>query len=242
MNIALIFAGGSGIRYSANAMPKQFLNLHGKAIIVHSIEPFQAHPDIDGVCVVCKADWIEHFKMLKDRHHLTKVKWVVPGGDTSKDSVYLGLCAIRDSLQDPDETIVLIHDGVRPLVSADLITINIESVKQFGNAITVSKVVETVVQVDEQKNIVRDVDRDSCYHAKAPQSFYLKDILELHERAGLDGVSFIDSASLLLHYGKPLHSVVGPSENIKITSPVDFFLYKAIYEARESSQIFGLNL
>lgn len=240
MNTALLFAGGTGKRYSATAVPKQFLELQGKAIIVHSIEPFQNSPEIDGICVVCKEEWIDHFNMLKEKYRLTKVKWVVEGGATSQESVYHGLCAIKAAYNNDDETIVLIHDGVRPLINTDLILNNIKSVKSFGSAITVSKVIETVVQLDENQNIIDTVERECCYHAKAPQSFYLKDIIELHERARVDGVTVVDSASLMLHYGKPLHSVIGSSENIKITTPVDFFLFKAIYEARESSQIFGV--
>lgn len=239
MNIALIFAGGTGKRYSSTATPKQFLELHGKAIIVHSVEPFQRNPEIDGICVVCKSDWIDHFNLLKEKYRLNKVKWVVEGGTTSQESIYLGLNALRDAIGNSDDTIVLIHDGVRPLISVELISQHIQSVKAYGSAITVSKAIETVVQVDGNQ-IVGTLERSTCFHAKAPQSFYLKDILDLHERARQEGVAVIDAASLMLHYGKTLHSIIGSSENIKITTPVDYFLFKAIYEARESSQIFGV--
>jgi len=240
MNIALIFAGGTGKRYSEAAIPKQFLELHGKAIIVHAILPFQNHREIDGICVVCKSEWIAHFNALKDKYNLTKVKWVIEGGNTSQISVYRGLCSIRDSHHEDGGIIVLIHDGVRPLINQDIISRNIAGVRNYGNAITVSKVAETIVKVDKKMKVFDAVERNSCYHAKAPQGFFLKDIIALHERANQDGITAIDSASMMLHYGKTLHAIPGSSENIKITTPVDFFLYKAIYEARESSQIFGV--
>lgn len=240
MNIALIFAGGTGQRYTPRGKPKQFLELGGRPIIVHAIEPFQRHADIASICVVCKAEWIEHFKSLKQCHHLSKVAWIVEGGATAQESIYNGLKTIAGHIGDRKDVTVLLNDGVRPLVDEDLISRNIACVRANGSAVTVAPATETVVVVDDDGLLRSSAKRHYCRLAKAPQSFYLHDILDLHERARRDGVDEIDAASLMLRYGKSMHTVPCSADNIKITTPVDYFLYKAIIMAKENESIFGL--
>ncbi len=240
MNTALIFAGGSGTRMNNAARPKQFLELHGKPIIVYTLEHFQNHREIDSIAVVCIADWIDYLKKLVDQYELSKVKWIVPGGSTSQESTRNGLYAIAGD-QAPKETIVLIHDGVRPLINEKTITDNIESVKKYGNAITSVPAIETIVTSDDGVEITSVIDRENCRLARAPQSFYLNDIIAMHERSIADKFDkMIDSASLMMHYGVKLHLVEGPIENIKITTPSDFYIFRAINEARENMQIIGV--
>ncbi len=241
MNIALIFAGGSGTRMNTKSKPKQFLEMNGKAIIIHTLEYFEYCKDIDGIVVVCIAEWIDYLNNLLERNHITKVKAVVAGGSTGQESIYNGICAAHNIAGDIEDSIVLIHDGVRPLISNQLILDNIDTVKECGNAITVTPATETIIQVDDNKEVKNVVDRSSCYTAKAPQSFYLKDIYEAHLKAREEGHNnMIDSATLMRFYGHTLHTVEGPVENIKITNPTDFYVFRSIYEARENSQIFGL--
>jgi 2-C-methyl-D-erythritol 4-phosphate cytidylyltransferase len=241
MNCALIFAGGAGIRINSRSKPKQFLELSGKAIIVYTLEHFELHPEIDGICVVCLESWIDYLKELLNRHRIEKVKWIVPGGKTGQLSIYNGLRAIFPASADPENDVVLIHDGVRPLINAQLISGNIGAVKEFGSAITVAPVTETVVFIDNQGKIREVEDRNQCRSAKAPQSFRLAQIMAAHEKAGKDDrTDIIDSATLMGLYGYPLHTVSGSAENIKITTPADFYMFRAILQARENSQIFGL--
>lgn len=240
MNTALIFAGGAGTRMKSSGKPKQFLELHGKPIIIYTLEHFDRHPEIDSIAVVCIADWIDYLKKLLERFGIKKVRWIVPGGSTSQESTLNGLNAIAND-QNPAETIVLIHDGVRPLIDAQLIHDNIESVKTNGNAITTVPAIETIITTDTEGNINGLIDRKLCQMARAPQSFYLKDILDLHHRAQSDNYAeMIDSASLMIHYGIQLHAVNGPTENIKITTPSDYYIFKAIQESKENMQILGL--
>lgn len=240
MNTALIFAGGTGTRMHSKGRPKQFLELHGKPILIHTIEQFENHPEIDNIAVVCIADWIGYLKELLVRYGIRKVKWVVPGGSTSQESTRNGLLAIAAD-QDPAQTIVLIHDGVRPLITAELIHDNIESVKKYGNAITVAPAIETIVTTRDGAAVDQVIDRSGCRLARAPQSFYLKDILQMHRRAQEERYDqMIDSASLMMHYGVRLNMVNGPAENIKITTPSDFYIFRAIVEARENLQIWGM--
>lgn len=241
MVTALIFAGGSGVRMNLSARPKQFLELDGKAVIIHTLEYFENHPEVDSICIVCIEPWIDYLKELLQKHEIQKVRWVARGGNSGQESISNGLEAIYESSSDPENTIVLIHDGVRPLINAEVISDNINSVKQFGSAVTVTPAVETIVTAETGNRIDSISDRSVCRLARAPQSFLLSDIYEAHQKAKKDGLlNIIDSASLMRHYGHPLYMVEGPVDNIKITTPIDFYLFRAIYEARESSQIFGI--
>ena len=239
MNIGLIFAGGSGVRMNTKGMPKQFLQVNGKAIIIHTLEYFERCKDIDAIVVACLEDYIPYLKSLLMVNGITKVKRIVPGGECGQESIYHGLCAAEEISEKDD--IVLIHDGVRPLISEELLSNSIQLVIEKGNAITVSPATETVVQIENKETISEIIDRKNCYLAKAPQSFYLKDILKVHRQAIADQkLDRIDSASLMREYGYSLHLLEGSSENIKITNPSDFYILRAILEARENSQIFGL--
>jgi 2-C-methyl-D-erythritol 4-phosphate cytidylyltransferase len=235
-NIALIFAGGSGMRMNSNAQPKQFLQLHGKEIIIYTIEQFEQHPAIDAIAVACVEEWIPFFKSLLEKYQIKKVKWVVAGGATGQESIYNGLSAIKNECT--DNAVVLIHDGVRPLINSELITNCIHSVEKQGSAITVTPEIETVVSLDSHKKISSITDRSCCYHAKAPQCFRLNDIYAAHLRAKQEGLqNVIDSASLMAHYGHELYTVEGSYENIKITTPTDFYLFRALFEVKDNMQI-----
>lgn len=236
---ALIFAGGTGKRMNTKTLPKQFLELHGKPIIIHTIEHFESHPEIKDIVVVCVDDWLDYCKDLLAKFNIKKVSQVVPGGETGQMSIFNGLEALREKYQGNNDY-VLIHDGVRPLIDEETISKNIESVKKYGTAITVKPVIETVVQVDEEDIINNVIERSSCQTAVAPQSFLLSEIYSLHMRAQAEKLfDMTDSATLARYFGLPLHTVMGGSENIKITTPSDFYIFRAIYEARENAQIFG---
>jgi 2-C-methyl-D-erythritol 4-phosphate cytidylyltransferase len=167
MNTALIFAGGTGKRMGTAGRPKQFLELHGKPIIIHTLEHFDRHPEIDAIAVVCIAGWIDYLKDQLERWRIKKVRWIVPGGETSQDSTRAGL-GILEANCDPENTIVLIHDGVRPLITEKLISDNIAAVKQYGNAITAAPAIETIITVDENEDVTALIDRQSCRLARAP--------------------------------------------------------------------------
>lgn len=237
MNIAVIFAGGVGKRMNSKDRPKQFLLVHGKPIIVHTIELFEYHEQIDGIVVVCVKDWIPYMEEMKYRYRLDKIGKIVPGGETGQLSIYNGLCAAK-KIYGANGNIVLIHDGVRPLINAKTITDNIESVKTNGSAITCKLATETVILVDKDSKVCEVPSREASRMAQAPQSFWLNDILEVHRRALADGQkNMIDSCTMMRTYGKELSVVIGPTENIKITTPDDFYTFRALYDARENEQL-----
>ena len=241
MNIGVIFAGGIGSRMHTKEKPKQFLEVYNKPIIIYTLEYVEHNDDIDAIVIACVEEWLDYLKDLIKRFNITKVKKVVPGGSTGQLSIYNGLRAAKEVAGD-EESVVLIHDGVRPLINSQLLTDNINCVRENGNAITVGIVKETIIVIDDENKITTVPDRAHSRVAKAPQSFWLDDILSKHEKALSEGITtFIDSCTMMQHYGEDLHIVNGPYENIKITTPDDYYTMRAIIEAKENAQIYGLD-
>lgn len=239
MNIALIFAGGVGSRMNSKARPKQFLEMNKKPIIIHTLEYFENNPNIDGIVIVCIENWIEHLKGLLYKFRIEKVLNIVPGGETGQLSIYNGLCAIDKLVKKEEDNIVLIHDGVRPLIDSQLISDNISCVKEHGSSITTAIVKETFILVDDNGMVESVANRGLSRVAKAPQSFYLNDILKAHEMALKDNITnFIDSCTMMKYYGKTLYTLTGPAENIKITTPEDFYTMRVLLETQENAQIY----
>lgn len=246
MNYALIFAGGMGQRMKSNSKPKQFLEIHGKPVLIYTLEHFDNHPQIDAICVVCVIDWLDYLKKLLGKFGIHKVRWILAGGQTAMESQFIGLKAINEyhnNQHGSERGIVLIHDGVRPLIYARLIADCIESVIVNGSAITVAPATETIVRMDHAGLICSTIMRSECMLARAPQAFFLDEILSAHNQALHDGESeFIDSTTLMLHYGYKVYAVMGPVENIKVTTPEDFYICRALLDARENLQIMGVGI
>ena len=238
MNIGVIFAGGVGQRMKTTNRPKQFLELHGKPIIIYTLEIFEQHSQIDGIVVSCVAEWIPYLEELLEKFHITKVKKIVAGGETGQMSIYNGLVAAKEVAGD-EESVVLFHDGVRPLINEKVISDNIQSVQEHGSAITSAIVKETIMVVKDDNSIDYVPDRAHSRVAKAPQSFWLDDILNVHHKAQKEGIEdFIDSCTMMKYYGHNLFLIDGPYENIKITTPDDFYTMRALLDAQENAQIY----
>lgn len=238
MNIGVIFAGGVGSRMHSKDRPKQFLEVFNKPIIIHTLEHFEINDEIDAVVIASVAEWIPHLESLIEKFGIKKVKKIVPGGETGQMSIYNGLVAAKEIAGD-EESVVLIHDGVRPLINPELLSRNIACVKEKGSCITAGIVKETIVVINEENEICEVPSRANSRVAKAPQSFWLKEILSVQEDAIAHGQkNAIDSCSLMQSYGKKLYMIDGPYENIKITTPDDFFTMRAILEVRENEQIY----
>ncbi len=239
MNIAAIFAGGSGVRMHTKSRPKQFLELNGKPIIIYTLELFDNHPQVDAIVVACIDSWIPFLKKMIRKFEITKVVEIVPGGETGQDSIYNALQA-AERVADGKDATVMIHDGVRPLITEQTITDNINTVEEFGSCITCVPATETFV-VSQADGSLEIPSRANSLIARAPQSFHLSDIMTAHRRAISEGMhDFIDSCTMMSHYGYTLKTIIGPMENIKITTPTDFFIFRAMVEVHENQQIFGL--
>lgn len=240
MNIALIFAGGVGSRMHTKSRPKQFLELNGKPVIIYTLELFDNHPQIDKIVVVCVEPWIPFLKKMLKKFEINKVATIIPGGSTGQDSIYNGLCATETLVKgDEEHTTVLIHDGVRPLITEETITDNLDKVTECGSCITCIPATETFV-VKKDDSSLEIPERSASLIARAPQSFILNDILSAHRKAIAEGRhDFIDSCTMMSHYGYKLGLIEGPMENIKITTPTDYFIFRAMVEVHENQQIFG---
>ena len=233
MNIAVIFAGGVGKRMKTGGLPKQFLEVEGKPILAHTLLVFQTHADVDAIVLVMASGWLDRAQSVVNEYGLTKVVRIVEGGATGQESIYHGLLSARDLADDNDvdDAIVILHDGVRPVIDHETISANIQGVLDCGSAITCVPCTETVVMVNEEGDrIIRIVEREKTRIAKAPQSFFLNDLLLAHERARqLGRKDVIDSCTMMQLYGAVAPSVIeGSSKNIKVTTPEDYYTLQTL--------------
>lgn len=236
-NYALVFAGGTGQRMNTREKPKQFMLLHGKTVLVHTLHNFEQHPEIEEIVVVCVEDWIDHCWQVIREAHLSKVRWVVPGGSTGQQSIFQGVKKLYDNCDKPSEAVVLVHDGVRPLVSPGIISKNIAMAREKGAVVTISPASETVVIIDDSGQIVSIPNRSQCMLSKAPQTYCLKTLMSVHLKAVSEGVlRFTNSAELMHYYGHEIFTLNDVPENIKITTPLDFYICRAIMDVEELKQ------
>lgn len=240
MNIAIIFAGGSGVRMGAG-LPKQFLQINGKPILIHTLENFQNHMDIDKIYIACKEDYIRQTEKYVQKFQIDKVQGIVPGGSSALESAYHALLKARE--ENPEDSVVLIHDGVRPFLTDQVICDDIASVKKYGSGITCNACYETVVISKTGQEIQEVPERKDAYTAQAPQCFYLGDIIKAYETTmktnpEFDGI--VDSCNLMRSLGKDVYIVEGNRGNIKVTTPEDFYVLRALLQYKENEQILGL--
>ncbi len=242
MNIAIIFAGGSGVRMGAG-IPKQFLEINGKPILIHTLQLFQYHDKIDKIYLSVLEQYIPYVQELVDEYRLRKVVKIIPGGETAQDSIYNALKTAE--AENPEDSIVLIHDGVRPFVSYEVISDNIESVKKNGNGITCTPCYETIMISKNGEKVDTVPYRKETFAAQAPQSFYLKDIIAAHDvvRATENGYeNMVDACTIIRSQGIEAYMVMGNRGNIKVTTPEDVYMFRALLQYKENEQAFGLGL
>ena len=237
----LIFAGGTGQRMKGSPRPKQFLELSGKPIIAYTLDKFAFHPGITSITVSCLPSWIDYLRGVIDGLHYPIPVRVVPGGKTGQESIWLGLNSIRDGHPGDEDSIVLVHDGVRPLIDSDSITKCIESVVNRGATTVTVPATETVVLAGADGTASQFMDRSRCLLARAPQGAKTEVLWRCHKRAIAEGRGdFVDTVSLLSFYGQEIYTVEGPAENIKVTTPADYYTFKSFMEARDASSIWGV--
>ena len=239
MNVALIFAGGAGKRMKNTGRPKQFLELYGKPIIIYTLELFEKHPQIHQIVVPCIAGWESYLQGLAEQYHITKLTKILTGGKNTQESKMKALEYLKGICKPKD--IILLHDAVRPIITEKLISQNISAVKKYGSAISAAPFLETCIVSGDKTTIDRSIPRNTLFIAKAPQSFYFQDAYEAHTK-GIDMpyTITIDTCSLMTELGKSLHIVPCGNDNIKITTPDDYFMFKALVDLQESKHIFGI--
>ena len=243
MNYAIILAAGVGQRMRSGGLPKQFLQLMGKPIVVYTLEKFEQTEDIDKVIIVCHGSYVEQMQKLVNLYQLSKVETIIVGGSNRQNSLQRGLDAVKQ-MGGQENDIVVIHDGVRPLVNITTIQENVRVAKQYGCAVTVHPVTESVVITKSEEAEISDfMKRADTYSLTAPQSFQLGKIMEAYKAMeGVDEgeIPLLDAAMVYAKAGEEVHLVKEQGPNIKITTAEDFYFLKAILELEENKYIFGL--
>lgn len=219
MTTALIFAGGVGSRMKSTDIPKQFLEVGGVPIIIRTIRHFSDHPMVDQIAVVCLESWIGELEKDIEKFNIRKVKQILPGGSTGFQSIRRGL-NWTESVSGPED-IVLICDGVRPILTEALITECIKAAEEFGSSVPVTPSIDSVLYSEDGETAGRNIERKKIFITQAPQGYRLEVIMSAHRQAEKEGKEAISSADLLIEQGKPVHLFPGIRENIKVTTRED---------------------
>lgn len=231
-NIALIIAGGSGNRMQQD-IPKQFLTVNEKPVIVYTLEAFERHPEIDAIAVVCIEGWEQVLWAYAKQFGINKLQYVIPGGENGQSSIRNGVFELEQHFE-PDD-IVLIHDAIRPLVSSEIIYDNIRVALEHGNAITVIPCAEAMLQTEDGFVSTGSYPRDNLKRTQTPQAFHLGDICNLHREAIKHGITAsIASCTLMIELGRQVYFSAGSEKNIKLTTVEDIDIFKALLAAKRS--------
>ncbi|MFR6021575.1 MAG: 2-C-methyl-D-erythritol 4-phosphate cytidylyltransferase [Clostridia bacterium] len=231
MNIALITAGGNGTRMHQD-IPKQFLNVNNKPIIVYTMEAFQNHPDIDAIEVVCLDGWHQILEAYAKQFNITKLVGIVSGGKNGQESIKNGLNEINKKYSKDD--IVIVHDGNRPLVSEEIISDSIAKCLMYGSGIAAIPCVEAMLETDDRISSNKQISRDNLMRTQTPHAFKLEKLLWAHEEAEKMGIkNSVASCTLMLELGEKIYFSAGSEKNIKLTTPVDIEIFKALLNTQK---------
>lgn len=231
MNIAMLIAGGKGMRMHQD-IPKQFLNINDKPVIVYTLQAFQKHPQIEAILVVCIDGWQEILKAYASQFNITKLKWIVPGGSNGQASIKSGILELEKHCSKED--IVLIHDAIRPNVSQEIISGCIAQCRLKGSAITVIPCAEAMLLREDKNSSRKLIDRDALARTQTPQAFALKKLLWAHQEAEKRGITdAVATCSLMVELGEKIYFSAGSEKNLKITTTEDIEIFKALLLAKK---------
>ncbi len=226
---AMLFAGGSGQRMKSADIPKQFLEIEGKPIIIRTMEHFDKHPEVDNIVVACKEDWIDELKRLIKEFHIEKVVDIVPGGATGFDSIHNGVMKVAEFATKKND-IILICDGVRPILSEKLISDCIRDTRKYQTAVPVTPSIDSLLYSEDGATCSKSYQRSTMYITQAPQGYTMEKILWAHEEAYKRGVTNpVSSSELFIELGHEVHLFLGERTNIKVTTPEDMDTLRASF-------------
>lgn len=232
MNIALIIAGGSGQRMHQD-IPKQFINVEDKPVIIYTLEAFQKHPDIDTIFVVCLDGWHEILNAYAKQFNISKLSGIVSGGENGQASIKNGIYALKEKYSDDD--IVLIHDAIRPMISAEIISDNIAKCKLYGSAIAAIPCAEAMLETDNKIISNSIYNRDKLMRTQTPQAFPLRKLTWAHDEAEKRGIkNSVASCTLMIELGEKVYFSAGSEKNIKLTTIDDIEIFKALLNTKKS--------
>ncbi len=231
MNVALIIAGGKGQRMQQE-IPKQFLNVNDKPVIIYTLEAFQSHPDIDAIGVVCVDGWHDILKAYARQYKITKLEWVVSGGENGQASIRNGLFHAEE-LYSPED-IILVHDAIRPMVSQEIISDCIVQCRRHGSAVAVVPCNTVALRRTTEQTSSEAVPRETLALTQTPQAFQVGKLAEAHRKALELGITnSIASCTLMVELGEVVHFSIGAETNIKLTTPDDLKIFKALLALKE---------
>lgn len=226
-NIALIIAGGSGSRMGQD-IPKQFINVYDKPILIYTLEGFQKHSDIDAIEVVCLDGWHDILKAYARQFNINKLKWIVSGGQTGQESIRNGVYRLESESNDDD--IVVIHDGIRPLVDESVLSDVIVKAKKYGNAVTSLPYNEQIFKTSDGVTTKEYIPRETLRRVATPQAYRFDILLNAYKKAfkekiGIYGSSYANT--MMVELGETLYFAAGSDKNIKLTTKDDLEMFKA---------------
>jgi 2-C-methyl-D-erythritol 4-phosphate cytidylyltransferase len=227
MNVATVIAGGTGSRMHMD-IPKQFININDKPVIIYTLEGFQRHPEIDAVEVVCLDGWRDVLERYAAEYGITKLKWIVPGGNSGQESIRNGVYNLEDKLS-PDD-ICIIHDGIRPMVDSSVLSDVIRVCMLNGNAVTATLFTEQIFRARDESTTAEYIPRDSVRKVATPQAYRYGILLEAYRRAFAEGIGIYGASytnTMMVDLGYTLYFAAGSDKNIKLTTKDDLALFKA---------------
>lgn len=231
-NIVLIIAGGVGARMGQE-IPKQFINVYDKPVIVYTLEAFQKHTQIDGIEVVCLDGWHDVLWAYAKQFGIAKLENIVSGGENGQDSIRNGLLDIA-SRHSNDDDIVLIHDAIRPMIGEKVISENIHICRENGNAITVVPCTAAMLKTYDGLSTEEQVPRDNLKITQTPQTFFINDVVDAHKEALQKGITnSVASCTMYIELGRKLFMSHGSEKNLKLTTSEDIEIFKALLNAKK---------
>lgn len=227
MVVALLTAAGESTRMGQN-IPKQFMHVENKPLIIHTMEAFQRHPSIDAIIVVTLPAWTEVLKAYAAQFNITKLKWVAFGGATGQESIHKGLEALREELDEND--IVMIHDGNRCLVSDEILSDSLATFQKHGSAVAAIPCVEAVFRSsDDGFSATESIPREQLYRTQTPHTYTYGKLLWAHQEAEKRSISgSVATCTLMQQLGERIYFSKGSEKNLKITTVDDLFIFKAL--------------
>ncbi len=233
MNVAVIIAGGSGSRMGQD-IPKQFINVYDKPVLVYTLEDFQKHPQIDAILVVCIDGWHDVVKAYSKQFGIHKLKWVVSGGNSGQESIRNGIYALEGICSDDD--IVIIHDGIRPLVDETVLTDVIVKCQQYGNAVSSLPYNEQIFVIDDEISTVKYIPRETLRRVSTPQAYKFGKLLWAYKKAFAEKIGIYGSSytnTMMVELGERLYFAAGSDKNIKLTTKDDLEMFKAYLKSEK---------
>ena len=226
-NIAIIIAGGKGNRMGQD-IPKQFINVYDKPVLIYTLESFEKHPDIDEIEVVCIDGWHDILRAYAKQFNITKLKYIVSGGETGQESIRNGVYNLEGKVKPNDN--IIVHDGIRPLVEPAVLSDVIVKCNQYGNGVTSLPYNEQIFVIDDEFSTTKYIPRETLRRVSTPQAYKFKLIYEKYKEAykkeiGIYGSSYTNT--MMVELGVRLYFAAGSDKNIKLTTKDDLELFKA---------------